>query len=258
MSVIYDPINDTYLVSNDTIDGYADNNDWWNFTTTEHRTWWQIEEREASDWWKLADYESADQGLWIEGQTRTLPIQWLYFKDYIPLDTNREVTDFVFEPQTLGHEGGGHFDVFFLNRSLLFDKLYGTYVTHICLEELAVGDLPFEIPLFGSVKDGLWCEIKSVDILPLESTTLGANERVMFRVHNMDTGGTVCTRTLMNGDDLVKGRTMRFSTPTLAHAFVEYSYGLYLHVETPETFDAVGIPRCLIVIQWDIAELEGS
>ena len=250
--VYYDPDTGTYIVAND-------GDEWYNTTSEEHVRWWNIQLRDGPGWWDLSFYELHDEGEWVEGEGATLPIEWYYFQDWIDLDTQAEVTDFQIEPETLAHEGGGHFDAFALKRSLLFDKLFGTYVTHICLEEVAYGDMPLEIPLFGSVKDGLWCEIKSVDILPLASTSFGANDRVQFRVHNSETAGTVCTRTIMETDDLVKGRTMRFSSPAPAHAFVNFSYGLYLFVEIPATYDGVTIPRSLIVIQWDIADLgEGT
>ena len=250
--IYYDPITETYIVANE-------GNEWYDFVTVEHKKWWNVELRESPDWWLLSDDETADQGLWIEGIRKTLPIEWYYFKDYVTLDTNREVTDFIIEPMTLAHEGGGHFDSFSLKRSLLYDKLYGTYVTHIPLEALDIYDLPLEIPFFLSVKDDLWAEIKSVDILPLESTALLLDERVRFRVHNMQSGGSVCTRTLMAGDDLVKGENTRFSSPSQEHAFIEFGYGIYLFVETPATYDAVGIPRCMLAIQWDIADLgEGT
>ena len=261
--IIYDPVNNTWLVVNE-----EEQTDWWNFVTPEHVEWWneELARPTADQWWNDTFQRSGDAwwnfdpaygtGVWVQGAGRTLPIQWLYVQDWVPIDTDKEITDVDVIPATLAHEGGGHFDDYSLRPSLMMEKLYGTEVTHIPLEEITAGEMPIEIPFFGAVKDGLWAKIQSVDILPLANTSAGANDRVQFRVHNYDTGGTVCTRTIMQGDDLVKGDLMRFGGISEDHGYVAFGKGIYLTVEIPATYDGITIPRCMLVIQWDIAQLE--
>jgi len=248
---IYDEDYDSYLGSASYID--ESGTEWWNqHGTVYHREkWWEIKFEKRKWVTEWGNPLLADDGVYVEGIRGTLPIEWYRVLDWIPVDENREITDITVQPETLAHQDGGYFDAFSIRRSLLKEKLYGPEVTHICLEELTVYDMPFTMPLFGAVRtEG--AKILAVDLFPLDGTAIGIGERVQLRAINTETTGIVCTLTLMEGGDLQEGICEQFGGISETHGYISQGYGMFLEVVVPEDYDGFTIPRSLIVIQWDL------
>ena len=226
--------------------------DWWNTVSRVHEDWWTLEGGEPGDWWQNFESQGVEEGEWVTGVSKSLPIEWYMIDAYVPVDPNREIIQITFEPQTLNHNDGGHFDLFSIARSLMMDKLYGNEEEMKALEAVASGDLPKTIPIFAAPQDRT---IEAVWILPEGDTTATGDDRVTLTLYNETASGAICTATIWDeGDDQLQAYQLRqFGGVSDTFGQLPAGTGVSLRI-THEAGDPFNIPRSIIIIQWDIAD----
>ncbi len=220
--------------------------DWWNTVSPEHEDiWWELESWDESDWWATFDDQNLEEGDWIQGRSKTLPIQWYQIEEYIPVDTGKEIVQITIRPATKGHHDGGFFDVLSVQRNLEHLKLFGAERVDICLEQTTQ---ELEIPLFGAHEDSV---IKAVYIYP-ESSVNGHDINYMKAiVKNKNTGGDICTKTYIAGNNLEAWKLDLMGPPHTVHKVIEYMNTASLVIE--KHGDGFIFPRSVIIVLWDLA-----
>ena len=217
--------------------------EWWNITTHEHSDWWVITTESDSDWWKME--ADGEEGEWVTGKAGTLEIQWYELLEWFPVEQEAELVQTIVEPRTKNHPDGGFFDGFSLKYSLLFDKLFGPERVDICLEETSDNK---EIPLFGAPDNS---KIKAVYILPESSITGDDTNYMILKLRNKETGGDICTKHYITGNNVIAHELDLFGPPAEAHSLVQSMKSASLIVEKVGT--GFTLPRSVVIILWDVA-----
>jgi hypothetical protein len=249
--VYYDPITGTYIVENADLE--EESNDWWNETSFQHSTWWDINLDEGSGdrWWDMTS--DLEEGEWLQGESKTLPIEWYNIIDWVPISDEKEIVNATVEPMTKAHQDGGHFDAFALKRNLESLKLYGAERVDICLEGTSNA---LEIPLFGAVEDSM---IKAVYIVPEGNASGDDIDYMKLIVRNKLTGGDVCTKTYIEGNDITAWKLDMMGPISKTHGLIPYGESTSLIVEKHGT--GFTFPRSVVIILWDYAtdsDFEGA
>ena len=224
------------------LEGAGEN--WWDAVSKTHGDWWQIEGEENTDkWWEMSG--QGEEGEWLEGVRKSLPIFWYHIFDWIPVSDEKEIVQVKIEPKTKSHPEGGYFDGFSLKRSLMLEKLYGAEIIKIPVE--ATSD-SLEIPVFGALS---FNEIKAAHLLPEGSVAGDNTDYMILRLRNKQTGGDICTKTYIEGNDLQAYKVDHFGPPNPAHAYIDEDEGCSLIIE--KVGAGFTLPRSLLIIQWDLS-----
>ena len=206
-----------------------------------------------SEWWDLfGDGDEILEHEWIQGESRSYPIQWVHISNYLEIGQDREIVSITVEPVTKNHPEGGYFDAFLLSRSLEDIKLWGAEFTHMPLKQLDPNSdsFPFEIPIFGAVADHD-IRIVSVHIVPQQSVS-GHNTNYMKLIaRNKQNGTDIATKTYTAGNNLTAYKVDNFGPAHPENSLIDAGNSMSIRVE--KVGEGFILPESVIVIQWDPA-----